>query len=91
MIALSKEIIRKAKDGFLSKDELVHYLMRNFSLYELTESLAELILEVETSDSKPIVVTEEEYNRITSLFRIKGYSIDGKPNPQGRPKKDASL
>lgn len=90
MIALSKEIIRKAKDGYLTKEELVHYLMRNFNLYEITESLAECIIEIEANETKPIVLTEEEYNRITSLFRIKGFDINGNPNPQGRPRKDIS-
>lgn len=84
MISLSKEIIRKVKDGYLTKDELVHYLMRNFNLYEITESLAECILEIETNEVKPIVVTEEEYQQITGMFRIRGYDINGNRNPQGR-------
>lgn len=90
MIALSKEIIRKVKDGFLRKEDLVHYLMRNFNLYEITESLAECILEIETNEVKPIVVTEEEFNQITSLFRIRGFDVNGKPNPQGRKRRDYS-
>ena len=91
MIALSKEIIRKVKDGFLRKEDLVHYLMRNFNLYEITESLAECILEIETNEVKPIVVTEEEFNQITSLFRIRGFDVNGKPNPQGRKRKDSPM
>ena len=84
MIALQKEIIKKVKEGYLEKDALVSYLMRNFSLYELTESLAEFIYEVELNSPKPIVVTEEEYQQITGMFRIRGYDINGNRNPQGR-------
>ena len=84
MIALQKEIIKKVKEGYLEKDALVSYLMRNFSLYELTESLAEFIFEVELNSPKPIVVTEMEYQQIIGMFRIRGYDINGNPNPQGR-------
>ena len=89
MINLNKEVIRKVKEG-LPKKELVEYLMHNFNLYEITESLAEFIYEVEVKDQKPIVVSEDEYNQITSMFRIRGYSSDGKPNLQGRPKRKDS-
>ena len=89
MIALGKDVLKKIKEGYLDKKALVDYLMRNYTLHELTESLAEFILEVEITTPKPIVVTEEEYNQITSLFRIRGFSVDGKPNLQGRKRKDS--
>lgn len=91
MIALSKDVLKKIKDGYMDKESLVQYFMRNYNLYEITESLAEFIFDVEINDSKPIVVTEDEYNRITSLFRIRGYSVDGTPNPQGRKRKDSPI
>lgn len=39
MIALSKEIIRKVKDGYLEKEELVNYLMKSFSLYDILQNI----------------------------------------------------
>lgn len=91
MIALGKEILKKIKDGYVDKDELVNYLMRNYSLFDITNSLAEFIFEVERDEKKPIVVTEEEYNQIVSLFRIRGFDVNGNPNPQGRKRKDSPI
>lgn len=54
-----------------TKEELSNYLLTNLTVMELAEELADYIMK-ETPASQPIAVTGEEYERITSLFRIKG-------------------
>ena len=68
--------------------ELREQLLKNHTAYELATSLAELMIRVESNSMKRIVVSQEEYDAITSLFRIRGFTEDGKEIKTGRPKKE---
>lgn len=87
MLLVAKEFTKSLKDGTQDVEELANYLMKNNSAWELAYSLADLMVQVESSTPKKIVVTAEEMNAITSLFRIRGFDEDGKPITTGRKKK----
>lgn len=59
------------KSKTATKEELTNYLLTNLTVMELSEELADYILK-ETPAQQPIAVTGEEFEKITSLFRIKG-------------------
>ena len=71
MIFFSKEMQSKIKNKTATKEELTNYLITNLTLMELAEELADYIMK-DTPVSQPIAVTEEEYERICSMFRVKG-------------------
>ena len=91
MLLVAKEYQKAMKDGTQDVTELAEYLMKSQSVYELAMSLAELMIDVESSTPRKIVVTKEEMNAITSLFRIRGYDEDGKPITTGRKRKDSKM
>lgn len=71
MIEFSKNMYSAIKNKTATKEELAQYLLTNLTVMELAEELADYIMK-ETPASQPIAVTEEEYERICSMFRVKG-------------------
>ena len=88
MINIDKNILREIGDTNTAIQELADFIIRNNSIFDIAQSLAEKIIKEKsvTSPSK-IVVTEDEYRSIISLFRVKGYNDDGTLSKRGRPKK----
>lgn len=71
MIEFSKNMYSAIKNKTATKEEIANYLLTNLTVMELAEELADYIMK-ETPANQPIAVTEEEYERICSMFRIKG-------------------
>lgn len=88
MLIVAKEYQKAMKDGTQDVTELAEYLMKTQSVYELAMSLAELMIDVESSTPKKIVVTEAEMKTIMSIFRIRGYDENGEKILSGRKKKE---
>ena len=61
----------KVKSKTATKEELANYLLTNLTVMELAGELAEYILKSKET-VPPINVTQEELDRITSLFKVKG-------------------
>lgn len=77
MIEFSKSMYSAIKGKTVTKEELSKYLLTNLTVMELAEELADYIMK-DTPGNQPIAVTEEEYERITSMFRVKGQRmVDG--------------
>lgn len=70
MIFFSKEMQSRVKSKTATKEELANYLLTNLTVMELAEELADYILK--ETPATQITVTQEEYDKITSLFRVKG-------------------
>lgn len=88
MLLVAKEYQKAMKDGTQDVKELAEYLMKTQSVYELAMSLAELMIDVESSTPRKIVVSQEELNTILSVFRVRGIAEDGTPIKSGRKKKE---
>lgn len=89
MLLIDKDFRKEMRDRNLGIQDLADYLVKNNTVYDLAMQLAEyMIKDKEKAPSSKIVVTEEEYKAITSLFRIKGFNEDGTENRRGRPKKE---
>lgn len=91
MLIVAKEYQKAMKDGTQDVTELAEYLMKTQSVYELAMSLAELMIDVESSTPKKIVVSQEELNTILSVFRVRGYDEKGEKIKSGRKRKDSKM
>lgn len=89
MLLVGKEFTKALREGTQDVKELAEYLLKNNTSYELAFSLAELMVQAESYNPKKIVVTEDEYKAITSLFRIRGFDEDGNKLTVGRKRKDS--
>lgn len=91
MIKLPKDLLRAISEGIEPISTLEQYLVSNYSIKEILEAFAELIITAENTVNKPqITVTQEEFDAITSLFKIKGVrTINGVAvaEKRGRKKK----
>ena len=87
MLILDKALASAVRTGQAEKRELVQDLLRNNNVMELAERLAEYVITYE--EPKPIVVSQEEYERIVSLFKIRGYRTDGSIENRGKKRIDS--
>ena len=88
MIYFSKEMNSLIKSKKATKEELSKYLLTNLNVFELADELSDYILQDNTTQT--IAVTQEEYDKITSLFRVKGQRcVDGNVIAETRGRKRA--
>lgn len=88
MINIDKNILRDIGDTNTAIQELADYLIRNNQIFDIALELSERIIKEKSSTpTSKIVVTEDEYRMLISLFRVKGYNEDGTISKRGRPKK----
>lgn len=91
MLDIPKNLLNRVKNGE-SIEELETYLLNNYPIPAIIKAFAELIVIADDAVNKPqILVTEAEYEAITSLFRIKGIRVNENgevvKETRGRPKK----
>ena len=92
MIQIDPKLLKSIKEGNATQKDLINHLS-NYPLNEILTAFAELIILSEDFLSpKPISVSQEEYNRILSLFKVKGLrSIDGMIVEERRGRKPKTL
>lgn len=87
MITLDKNLLKDLRDRNVNVQELADFIARNYTVYDIAMDLAERIIKDKASPApSKIVVTEEEYRTLISLFRVKGFKEDGTADKRGRPK-----
>lgn len=84
-MTIDKALVSAVRTGQASREELVRELLRTNSVINLAEALTDYIVYYE--DVKPIVVDKSEYDRIVSLFKIRGVRQDGSPENRGKGRK----
>lgn len=92
MIQIDPKLLKAIKEGNATQKDLINHLS-NYPLNEILAAFAELIILSEDFLSpKPISVSQEEYNRIMGLFRIKGLrSLDGMMVEERRGRKPRTI
>lgn len=92
MIQIDPKLLKAIKEGNATQKDLINHLS-NYPLNEILAAFAELIILSEDFLSpKPISVSQEEYNRILSLFKIKGMrSLDGVMVEERRGRKPRTI
>lgn len=84
-----RTLMGKIADGASNVDEVASYLIDNYPAGAIAKSLAEVLMTDVKTDT-PITVSETEYERICSLFRVRGLKVvDGEiiRENRGRPTK----
>lgn len=74
MINIPKNLIKSIVDGTEQPIELEKYLIANYTMGTIIKSFSELLISNETYNQQ-IVVSQEEYNAIISLFKVKGQRV----------------
>lgn len=79
MINIPKTLIKAISEGNQPLSDLEQYLLSNYTIGDILKAFAELIITTEDVVNRPpISVSQEEYNTIMSLFKIRGLrTIDG--------------
>ena len=73
----NKELLEKVRKGEASDAELIQNLMAVNPLQDIMSYAAKaLVKDVETTEPSKITITMEEFERLTSIFKIKGYKTD---------------
>ena len=82
MFMLDKPLVSAVKSGQIERKELVADLLRQNNVIELAEKLADYIITYD--EVAPIVISQDEFDRIVSLFRIRGLRADGTFENRGK-------
>ena len=92
MIQIDPKLLKSIKEGNATQKDLINHLS-TYPLNEILAAFAELIiLSEDFLTPKPISVSQEEYNRIVGLFRIKGLrSLDGMMVEERRGRKPRTI
>lgn len=85
LIMIKTKDLIAVKNGVLKVDDL----LEKYPVKSLITDLLEMLTVTEVTPKQPkIVVSQEDYNRIIDLFRVKGIGIDGEPSKRGRKPKN---
>lgn len=90
---IPKTLIKAISEGNQPLSDLEQYLISNHTIGEILTAFAELIITAENTVNKPqITVSQEEFDAITSLFKIKGIrTIDGVAVEERRGRKKKTV
>ena len=87
MIKLSKELEKEVKDGIAEIRDISKYLIDNYPVKVIADELAELLL---LQPTEQIIVSQEQFNSLISLFRVRGFKgtdvAEEKVERRGRPR-----
>lgn len=89
MINIPKNLVKAVADGSEKPIVLESYIMNNYNIGEIISSFTELLITSETYTRQPIAVSQEEFNAITALFKVKGQRVleDGTITEETRGRK----
>lgn len=90
------QLNRKQKGAFVSGEmdvkDLAREILESYPVTEIAESLAELLTKPTTTvEQKPIVLSDDDYQRVMAMFRQRGISADGVQIKRGRPRKNEGV
>lgn len=83
---ISNKVLKELREGIVTKDEVVNELINTYSIKAIVEDYVNLVMET-PGDNVKITVSQEEYESIISLFKIRGKKVDGETETRGRKRK----
>lgn len=69
---ISNKAYKELKEGIITKDEMIAEIIKNYPIQLVVEDYVNLLLS-NREDNVKIVVDKDEYERILSLFKVRGY------------------
>lgn len=80
MIQIKDQLLKKEiQDGIAQQKDIVHYLLKNHTVLEIAEALAEDIAAAPQGNTRITITADEFFNH----FKIRGYKLDGTPELRG--------
>ena len=83
---ITNKVLKELKEGLISREEVVNELINTYSIKAIVEDYVNLAMET-PGDNVKITVSQEEYESIVSLFKIRGKKVDGETETRGRKKR----
>lgn len=83
---ITNKVLRDLKEGTIAKEEVVNELISTYSIRAIVEEYVTMIMDT-PMDNVKITVSQEEYESIISLFKIRGKKMDGDIETRGRKRK----
>lgn len=75
MITIPKSIQKAIQDGENPQKELEQHLL-TYPITEIIQAFAELLISTENTINKnPIVISQDEFDTIMSLFKVRGVRV----------------
>ena len=89
------QLTRKQKAAFASGEinvkDLAQDFLATYPITEIAESLAEMMVAPTVYEEKPVVLSDEDYQRLMKMFRPRGIATDGTKIMRGRPRKNKDV
>lgn len=83
---ITNKVLKELKEGLITKDEVVNELLNTYPVKAIVEDYVNMTLQTPAENVK-ITVSQEEYESIVSLFKIRGKKVDGETETRGRKRK----
>ena len=83
---ITNKVMKELKEGLITREEVVNELINTYSIKAIVEDYVNLAMET-PGDNVKITVSQEEYESIISLFKIRGKKVDGETETRGRKRK----
>ena len=83
---ISNKVLKELKEGLITREEVVNELINTYSIKAIVEDYVTVAMET-PGDNVKITVSQEEYESIVSLFKIRGKKVDGETETRGRKRK----
>jgi hypothetical protein len=83
---ITNKVLKELKEGLITREEVVNELINTYSIKAIVEDYVNLVMET-PGDNVKITVSQEEYESIVSLFKIRGKKVDGETETRGRKRK----
>lgn len=82
MLLVDKDTLKLIREKNIDLQNLADHLVRNNTVYDLALRLAEYMLK--DTAPKKITLSEEEYQTVMGLFRVRGVTDSGEKETRGR-------
>lgn len=83
---ITNKVLKELKEGLITREEVVNELINTYSIKAIVEDYVNMAMETPGENVK-ITVSQEEYESVMALFKIRGKKIDGETETRGRKRK----
>lgn len=83
---ITNKVLKELKEGTITKDEVVNELINTYSIKAIVEDYVNMTLQ-NPGENVKITVSQEEYESVMALFKIRGKKVDGETETRGRKRK----
>lgn len=83
---ISNKVLKELKEGLITREEVVNELINTYSIKAIVEDYVTMVMET-PGDNMKITVSQEEYESVMALFKIRGKKVGGETETRGRKRK----